>query len=167
MKVSNLQPQPGAGQQSEDKTVTVIVPAHGSEFIFDTPEAAALTLNAAFFSLMAERHVKLKAIDEYAHVYLAGAPTQWFPKGIEDESCFTNPELVITHDSFWFRDEPKHTTEFVECESQNTAELKAAFDSAEDGQTVLVGSDKFKEEFMEFAEEHLPEIAAAVTPAVA
>lgn len=127
------------------KTVTVVVEASALKGGQRPPKAAGFKVNAVFFKLMADRHLKIKSYGEHAQVTFECEPIRWIPEKVQKDDHFWNPEIVCGKSGFWYTDRRQKDGCEVECEWLNTADLLAIFKQATHGEIVVVGSHDFKD----------------------
>lgn len=52
--------------------------------------------------------------NSFESVSVTRAPDAWLPASLDTELHMNSPRLVVTSDSFWFEDQPKHARDRVE-----------------------------------------------------
>lgn len=116
----------------------------------DGPEFATFTLTDELLSRLRAVRAAVKEHNlSEARIY--AGPDSWGPGDIADELRFNCAELVVTDNSFWFVDQPKHADYHVETRSIGFDALDEAIASGKP--VVLFGDD------IEELEERLGEAA--------
>lgn len=79
-----------------------------------TPSGVVLRVDEGFI----RRVQALRSVCNSNHlesVTVARAPDAWLPIGLDSELHLSTPRLIVTPDSFWFADQPKHARDHIEC----------------------------------------------------
>lgn len=137
----------------QDKTITVVIGAYGTDDDGDAPEFAYTKVDQKFVDLV-EKLVQLCNEHQLNAAHYALAP-QWGPGDIAEELRLQNAEIVATaNGSFWFTDYPKYGNYHIESRAIDATALRDAFFSAADGETVFLTDnpairERFEDEMSE------------------
>lgn len=143
-----------------EKTVTVVVPARACDEHGEGPSAASITVNAKLLKRLTDlRELQSGSGNMIEKIVTFDSP-EWLPSESVEPLRLHSPELVVTARNFWFEDTPKHSNYHVECDIIEFDELFAAFNSAADGETVVLGNDDFKEEVADMLAAETEQVAA-------
>jgi hypothetical protein len=120
-----------------DNTI-VYVEAYACSDFGDGPEFATFALTDAFLPRLrgVRTVVKEHALSE-ARIY--AGPDEWGPGNLADDLRLNCAELVVTGDSFWFVDQPKHADYHIETRIIPFDALDEALASGES--IVIFGDD--------------------------
>ncbi len=95
-----------------------------------TPVAVIVHVDENFI----RRVLSLRAVctaNSFESVSIARAPDAWLPASLDTELNLNAPRLVVTPDSFWFEDQPKHGRDRIECIPVRIDGLVSWFESDE------------------------------------
>lgn len=136
--------------------LTVLIEAYAASDYGDGPTYAKFQVDEAFAGRLAELQVVLNDYD-LSEARINAGPEHWGPSDIEEALRLSSAELVVTANSCWFRDRPKHTDYHVETRAMDIEALLNAFN---DGVSELrLGEDI--EGMMEFVAEDAKEAELA------
>lgn len=145
------------------KTKTAYIQANdiGEQLI--KPEGVVVHVDEALVSrLTTLRH--LCRTHGLASVSVRQSPDAWLPARLDEELHLNAPHLVVTRDSFWFEDQPKHARDPVECIPVHVDGLLAWF--ANDDAVLIASDDDEFDEYVKGAMKGVrpPPIAGEAAP---
>lgn len=108
--------------QKQPRQMKVFSEAYACSDFGDGPTYATFIVTQEFVDSLA--NMRSIVIDnELSECRKWGSPENWGAGGIEDELRLTSGELVVTRDSMWFRDQPKHADYHIETRAIDIEEL--------------------------------------------
>lgn len=122
-------------------TVTAHIEAYACSEYGDGPLFATVALTTELI----ERLRKLRTLiidNKLSEARVMDGPNTWGPGNIEGELRLTCAELVVTENSFWFVDQPKHASYQIETRAIDFESFETALAS---GDAVLYFGDDIDE----------------------
>ncbi len=150
------------------KQVRILIEAFAtSEYSVDSaPEYAAFTVFDADIARMeAVQDLCVKNGLSSANYTLY---PDWGPGNVDDDLRLQGTDLVVTaNGSFWFDDQPKYGDFHIQSRGMKISALREAFESAKDGDIVVLGDGIRKEEILQAYRENCEDEEAQAAAEVA
>lgn len=105
-------------KENKENVVPVYIEAYACDDHGDGPQFALLNVDLAFCEKL--MRLRQQCIDSnLSELRVFDAPDNWGPDNFAEELHLTCAELVVTRDSFWFTDSPKHASYNIETRLQD------------------------------------------------
>ena len=130
-----------ASQTETAKPIKVVFEAYAVSDYGDGPQFAVCDMTECFIEklkLMMQTCVQLKL----SELRYYGGPDSWGPGDIENDLRLNCGDVVVTSDSFWFYDRPKHANYHIETRAVYADRFFNRLEEAEEGETIFCGSNE-------------------------